>query len=415
MSMWNEIVLKLTGKANVKPAMDQARRDIQGKGFQAKDLLKMDGIGAILRGGLIGVAAKIGWDLGEKIADGLQSQEGLFRNTWNKFLNIFTMKDKIAAELKAAQEETDKALTAGEQRRVQNTSAGMGADAAAAARANALREAERRAGTTGGTDVERANAESANALDKLNSEIDARNALESQLAVERKRLRDLQAGGNKEQTQVVADQVAKLQEAFDIRKNSAEIALQDLMAANARGRMAQEAALIEESAAKQRANSEQLLALQHGNERDAEQAAAQRKLELEGQITEERKAQRAEAEKERALAEQLAIIRGKIPGLVGRVNDPSAGRAQQDAEQKQARGIGKAADEFDRNIERRVKQGQTYDQAFWAMRNTRGFRAWEAREAQKQAELLQKQANEAQKKSAEHLAVIEKRLEMPNQ
>lgn len=80
MSAWNEIVLKITGRANVKPALDQVGSDLLGRGPQWARLL-LHGF----QGGIVAMAFGAGKKIGNLIEEGISDSAGFFAHYWRKF------------------------------------------------------------------------------------------------------------------------------------------------------------------------------------------------------------------------------------------------------------------------------------------------------------------------------------------
>ncbi|MFZ4394646.1 MAG: hypothetical protein ACOYOU_03355 [Kiritimatiellia bacterium] len=186
----HDIVLRITGKSDVKTAAMQAKRDLNST-FSMADLV---GKGSSQTGGalllkmfrgsgytyLYIMAAKKGFEIGKALSDGLSSSEGLIANTWNRIKTHFggdffdTKKMKLLGtqqasdRLEEAAHAQDRALTTAAARRAT-------ADNTAGAERKATTGVEAAWGTTeaaGGNEIDQARESNLNAEDKLRGEIE---------------------------------------------------------------------------------------------------------------------------------------------------------------------------------------------------------------------------------------------------
>ena len=118
MGMISEIIMRITGRADVKPAMQQVEKDLKG-GFQWKNLIKSEGIGAALRGGIIGVGAAMALRLSRDFADAWTANgetiKGMMGGMWDKF----TGKSAMVDEIKKADTETRTLMADAERVRIE--------------------------------------------------------------------------------------------------------------------------------------------------------------------------------------------------------------------------------------------------------------------------------------------------------
>lgn len=468
MSMWNEIVLKITGKANVKPALDQAKKDAQG--FQLKDLLGGEGgekAMRAIRGGMLLVAGKLGLEIGKKISEGLEDSAGFFQHYWRKF-QTYAVEAALKAEqkLKSVLDYTRAAARAGEQirlkklnedldkatRQMDNLAKVSAAERKGAAQIDAGNFATQAAGETSsfGKQAVTQAAELAAANAEL-VDLKARQAEE-----ERKSVMLQEAAATAAQEEKTArDEVLRI--STENAAKGDKVTSSDLAAAQvARDRLA---------LAKEQAKAT-AKAVETAN---TEAAVLKTQVETQGQLLDITKA-RQDAEKQVLADQQKSAMLGKVAArleggvaktgieavlgvgdVVPREDAPggwglrfrrrglmdasleermarmdagvdAAARRAEAATGRRQESVARAAAEYQRNLARRMAQGQTQSDAEAAMAKTRGAKAAALvrdAEAAAQAKLAMQQLEKdgwlAMKAAKGFLENIDKRLQMPIQ